>query len=97
MTDTPTSPDASRSAVDAVQAGALLRAARQQQGLHIAALAASIKVTPAKLEALESGRIQELPDATFTRALALTVCPVIAEVRTPRSCAALRREAPAFS
>ncbi len=77
MTDTPTSPDASRSAVDAVQAGALLRAARQQQGLHIAALAASIKVTPAKLEALESGRIQELPDATFTRALALTVCRVL--------------------
>ena len=28
-------------------AGAMLRAARQQQGLHIAALAASIKVTPA--------------------------------------------------
>lgn len=77
MTDTPTSPDASRSAVDAVQAGALLRAARQQQGLHIAALAASIKVTPGKLEALESGRIQELPDATFTRALALTVCRVL--------------------
>jgi cytoskeleton protein RodZ len=62
---------------DAAQAGALLRAARQQQGLHIAALAASIKVAPAKLEALESGRTHELPDATFTRALALTVCRVL--------------------
>lgn len=55
-------------------AGALLRAARQKQGLHIAALAASIKVSPAKLEALESGRYDELPDATFTRALAQSVC-----------------------
>ncbi len=52
----------------------MLRAARQQQGLHIAALAAAIKVTPAKLEALEAGRIEALPDATFARALAKTVC-----------------------
>lgn len=76
MTD---SADASRPApnADAVQAGALLRAARQAQGLHIAALAASIKVTPAKLEALESGRTDELPDLTFTRALAQTVCRVL--------------------
>jgi cytoskeleton protein RodZ len=55
-------------------AGALLRAAREKQGLHIAALAASIKVSPRKLEALESDRYDELPDATFTRALAQTVC-----------------------
>lgn len=58
-------------------AGALLRAARQKQGLHIAALAASIKVAPSKLEALESGRYDELPDATFTRALAQSVCRVL--------------------
>lgn len=62
---------------DGPRAGALLRAARQQQGLHLAALAASIKVTPAKLEALEAGRLHELPDATFTRALALTICRVL--------------------
>lgn len=62
---------------EGAHAGALLRAARQQQGLHIAALAAAIKVTPAKLEALEAGRYHELPDATFTRALALTVCRVL--------------------
>jgi len=77
MTEPSNRPEAGPDAADAVQAGALLRAARQQQGLHIAALAASIKVTPAKLEALESGRLQELPDATFTRALALTVCRVL--------------------
>lgn len=65
----------SETAVDpARSAGALLRAAREEQGLHIAALAASIKITPRKLEALENDRFDELPDATFTRALALTVC-----------------------
>jgi len=55
-------------------AGAMLRQARQAQGLHIAALAAAIKVTPRKLEALESDRYEELLDATFTRALAQAVC-----------------------
>jgi cytoskeleton protein RodZ len=55
-------------------AGRLLREARQAQGLHIAALASAIKVAPRKLELLESDRLDELPDATFTRALAQTVC-----------------------
>jgi cytoskeleton protein RodZ len=55
-------------------AGTLLREARQAQGLHIAALAASIKVAQRKLEALEADRFEELPDATFARALAQTVC-----------------------
>lgn len=54
--------------------GAQLRAARERQGLHIAALAAAIKVSPRKLDALENDRWAELPDATFTRALAQTVC-----------------------
>lgn len=58
----------------ATTAGRLLREARERQGLHIAALAASIKVTPKKLEALEADRYEALPDATFTRALAQTVC-----------------------
>lgn len=55
-------------------AGALLKRARQAQGLHIAALSASIKVAQRKLESLEADRFDELPDATFTRALAQTVC-----------------------
>ena len=55
-------------------AGALLKQARQAQGLHIAALSASIKVAQRKLESLEGDRFDELPDATFTRALAQTVC-----------------------
>jgi cytoskeleton protein RodZ len=55
-------------------AGALLRAAREKQGVHIAVLAAAIKISPRKLDALEGDRYAELPDATFTRALAQTVC-----------------------
>lgn len=59
---------------DSLSAGAMLRRAREARGLHIAALAASIKVSPRKLEALEADRYAELPDLTFTRALAQTVC-----------------------
>lgn len=55
-------------------AGVLIRRAREAQGLHIAVLAASLKVPQRKLEALERDRLDELPDATFTRALAQTVC-----------------------
>lgn len=55
-------------------AGAMLREARQKKGLHIAALAVMLKVPQAKLEALEADRWQDLPDMTFARALAKTVC-----------------------
>lgn len=55
-------------------AGALLRAARQAQGLHIAALATTLKVPPRKLEALEADRYDELQGATFVRALAQAAC-----------------------
>ncbi len=61
-------------AVGPITAGGLLRQARLAQGLHIAALAAAIKVVPRKLELLESDQFDQLPDATFTRALAQTVC-----------------------
>ena len=57
-----------------VQAGALLRGAREAQGLHIAALAVALKVPVKKLEALEAGRLEELPDMVFVRSLALSVC-----------------------
>jgi cytoskeleton protein RodZ len=57
--------------------GAMLRRAREAQGLHVAALAASLKVPPGKLEALEQDRFDLLPDATFARALAQAVCRVL--------------------
>jgi cytoskeleton protein RodZ len=62
---------------EARSAGSMLRAARERQGLHIAALAAAIKVPPAKLDALECGRYDELTDITFARALAQSVCRVL--------------------
>lgn len=52
----------------------LLRQAREAAGLHIAALAAGLKVPVNKLEALEEGRYGELPDLTFARALAASAC-----------------------
>lgn len=51
-----------------------LREAREGAGLDVAALAALLKVPVARLEALESGRYHELPDMTFARALASSVC-----------------------
>ncbi|MFT3955618.1 MAG: helix-turn-helix domain-containing protein [Piscinibacter sp.] len=70
MSDTP----ADAPAPAPTTAGGLLRQARQAQGMHIAMLAAATKVPQRKLEALEADRLDELPDATFTRALAQTVC-----------------------
>lgn len=55
-------------------AGDLLRTAREAQGLHIAAMAVTLKVPVKKLEALEAGRFSELPDMVFARSLALSVC-----------------------
>lgn len=55
-------------------AGRLLREAREAQGLSIDMLATTIKVKASKLELLESEHFDELPDATFARALAQTMC-----------------------
>jgi cytoskeleton protein RodZ len=57
--------------------GARLETARRKQGLHIAALAAQLKVSPKRLEALEAERWEDLPDATHARALATSVCRVL--------------------
>lgn len=55
-------------------AGSMLRKAREAAGLHVAALAVSMKVPVKKLEALESDRFDLLPDMVFVRALASSVC-----------------------
>lgn len=59
---------------NATHAGALLRQARESAGVHVAALAVSLKVPVGKLEALEAGRLDLLPDAVFARALASSIC-----------------------
>jgi cytoskeleton protein RodZ len=55
-------------------AGALLRQLREDAGFKLDVLAQALRVSPAKLNALESDRLHELPDAMFARALTLAIC-----------------------
>lgn len=55
-------------------AGALLRQLREDAGFKLDVLAQALRVSSAKLEALEAGRLDDLPDAMFARALTLAVC-----------------------
>ncbi len=57
-----------------VSAGAMLRQMREAAGVHAAVLASVLKVPQQKLEALESDRLDELPDITFARGLAAAIC-----------------------
>ena len=54
--------------------GAQLRSAREAAGVHIASLAASLKIPVSKIEALENNNFSALPDAVFARALASSIC-----------------------
>ncbi|WP_326542654.1 helix-turn-helix domain-containing protein [Pseudorhodoferax sp.] len=67
-------PPSEQATSSAQRAGAMLRQAREQAGLHVEALAVALKVPVKKLEALEAGRIDLLPDATFARGLAASIC-----------------------
>jgi cytoskeleton protein RodZ len=62
------------STIPSASAGALLRQCREAQGFKLDVLAQALRVSPAKLEALEADRLDELPDAMFARALTLAVC-----------------------
>jgi cytoskeleton protein RodZ len=86
---------AEEGAPEGPSAGTILRRAREAAGLHVAALAVSLKVPVRKVEALESDRYDLLTDAVFVRALASSVCralkidsqPVLArlpQMATPR-------------
>lgn len=59
---------------DQMSAGDMLREAREAHGLHVAVVAAALKVSTQKLEALERDDIDALPDLVFARALAASVC-----------------------
>lgn len=54
--------------------GSLLRQAREAAGFSVSELALLLKVSTAKLDALESNRWDLLPDIVFARALASSVC-----------------------
>ena len=69
----------------------MLREARESMHVDIAVLAAMLKVPEHKLLALEADRFEALPDLTFARALAASVCrtlqidpaPVLAKFPQP--------------
>ncbi len=64
-------------ATRAADAGLLLTRARESAGQSIDVLAATLKVPVGRLQALESGRWDLLPDTVFARALAASVCRVL--------------------
>jgi len=57
--------------------GALIRAAREKQGLHLAILSVNLKVSVKQLEALEADQFDKLLEPVFARALAAKVCRII--------------------
>lgn len=61
----------------ALSAGDMLRLAREERGYHLPALAAHLKVSVHKLEALEADEWSVFPDVVFVRALASAVCRVL--------------------
>lgn len=60
-----------------VIAGQMLRQARLDAGLHIAALAVSLRVPVKRIEALENGQMDSLPDIVFVRALTSSICQAL--------------------
>lgn len=60
--------------VPTTTAGELLRGYREAQGIQVDALAKALRVSAAKLHALENDQLDALPDAMFARALSLAVC-----------------------
>lgn len=63
--------------VNHASAGAILRAAREKSGLHLAVLSVNLKVSIKQLEALEGDRYEKLLEPVFARALASKVCRIL--------------------
>lgn len=66
-----------------LSAGQMLKQARVNAGLHVAALAVILKVPVKRLEALEDDNMAFLPDVVFVRALASSVCRTLKVDSTP--------------
>ncbi len=60
-----------------ISAGQMLKQARVDTGLHIAALAVSLRVPVKRIEALENGQMDLLPDMVFVRALTSSICQAL--------------------
>lgn len=87
-------PQAEPGAASGGSAGALLRAARESQGLTLAAVASTLKVPLAKLEALEADRLELLSDRVFARGLASGMCRLLRIDPVPVLAALPQFEAP---
>lgn len=61
----------------AASAGALLRQMREATGMDVGVLAGILKVPVQKIEALETDRLEQLPNLTFARALVCSICRVL--------------------
>lgn len=61
----------------AERAGALLRTSREAAGFSLEALAAVVKVPVRKLEALEAGRLDALPESVYVRGIVVGICRVL--------------------
>src|SRR5512147_626254 len=59
--------DADAAAPQKFSVGAVLREAREQQGLSVADVANRIKFAPRQIEAMEADDYAQLPEATFVR------------------------------
>ncbi|MDE2369598.1 MAG: DUF4115 domain-containing protein [Burkholderiales bacterium] len=70
---TPAAPAEPGEAAQFESAGAMLRRAREAQGLDLDQLALLLKVPVRKLEALEDDRLDDLPGTAFVRGLAMAV------------------------
>jgi len=70
---TPAAPADSGETAQFESAGAMLRRAREAQGLDLDQLALLLKVPVRKLEALEDDRLDDLPGTAFVRGLAMSV------------------------
>lgn len=57
--------------------GALIKAAREKAGIHLAILSVNLKVSVKQLEALEADQFDKLSEPVFARALAAKVCRLI--------------------
>jgi cytoskeleton protein RodZ len=76
MSDTTLHPENAISSLS-ISAGQMLKQARLDAGLHIAALAVSLRVPVKRIEALENGQMDVLPDTVFVRALTSSICQVL--------------------
>ena len=67
----------SRQLSSAQHAGALLRSAREASGYSLGAVAAIVKVPVRRLEALEAGQLDDLPEAVYVRGMVVGICRVV--------------------